>query len=109
MVADPVEDFPGQVKSGPIPFQIFDYPKALFVVIKAPAIVLENVVENIFAGVAERSMSQVVSQGDRFGQVLVEAKGAGNGPGNLGDFQSVGQPGPEMVFDRRNKNLGLVF
>lgn len=45
-------------------------------------------------------MSQVVAQGDRFGQIFVQGESPGNGPGDLRHFQSVGQPGPEVVFDR---------
>lgn len=77
--------------------------------IKAPAVVFENVVKDVFAGVAERGVSQVVSQRDRFSQVFVEAQSPGDCPGDLGDFQGVGQPGPKVVFDRGNKDLGLMF
>jgi hypothetical protein len=58
---------------------------------------------------AERRVAEVVGQGDRFGQVLVEPQGPRDRPGDLGNFQRMGQPGPEVVLDRRDKDLGLMF
>ena len=50
-----------------------------------------------------------MGQGHRLGQVLVEAQGPGDGPGDLGHFQRVGQPGAVEVPFRREKDLGLLF
>ena len=58
---------------------------------------------------AEGRMSQIMSQGDGFGQVLVQKHGPGDGAGNLGHFQGMGQPGAVLVPRWIEKNLGLVF
>ena len=54
-------------------------------------------------------MAEVVRQRDGFGQVFVEPQGAGEGAGDLGDFQGVGQPRPVMVLFGVNEDLRLVL
>ena len=50
------------------------------------AVIPHAVIQRRFPGVAERWMSQVVGQGDGFGQILIEAHLPGDGPADLGDF-----------------------
>jgi len=57
----------------------------------------------------ERCVSNIVSQGDGFGQVFIERQRAGNGAGNLGDFNRVREAGTEQVAFVIDENLGLVF
>ena len=66
-------------------------------------------VEDHFAGVAEGGMAQVVGQGDGFSEVFVEAEDAGQGAGNLGDLDGVGQTGAVVVAFGVEKDLGLPF
>ena len=50
---------------------------------------LHGFVQRVLPGVAERCMTQVVRQGDRFDQVLVELQGAGNAAPELRHFDRV--------------------
>ena len=69
----------------------------------------DQAVQHPLADVAEGGVPQVVAQGDGLGQVLVEAQGAGDGPGHLLHLQGVGEPGPVVVAQRRHEHLGLVL
>ena len=68
----------------------------------------EALVERALAGVTERRMAEIVTKRRRLRQVLVEAERARQRPGDLGHFQSVGQPRAEMVAFMEHENLGLV-
>ena len=68
-----------------------------------------HLIEHVLAGMAERSMPQVVPQGDRLRQIFIEAEGPGDGSRNLRDFKGMGQPGPIVIACRNEKNLGLMF
>ena len=61
------------------------------------------------ACVAEGGVTQVMSQGNGLGEVLVEAQGTGDSTGDLRHLYSVGQAGAVMVPLRGQKNLGLVL
>ena len=47
--------------------------------------------------VAEGGVPQIVSQGDRLGQILVQRQAPGNGPRDTADLQSVGHAGAVVV------------
>ena len=53
-------------------------------------------------------MSQIVTQGDSFGQILIEAQGLCHGSGYLGNLQGVGQTGTIMVAPGRQENLRML-
>ena len=59
-------------------------------------------------GVAEGSMSQIVSHSYGLCQVLVEFQRLGNRPGNAGYLQRVGHAGAVMVAFRLQKHLCFV-
>ena len=65
--------------------------------------------QRVLAEVAERRVADVVAQGDRLGQRLVQAQRAGQRPGDLGDLQRVGQPGDEVVAVGVEEDLRLVL
>jgi hypothetical protein len=54
-------------------------------------------------------MAQVVPQGDGFGQIFIEKHRPGDGPGNLGYFQRMGQPRTVFIAQRIEKDLGFVL
>ena len=56
--------------------------------------------QGCLAGVAEGRVAEVVGHPDRFDQVLVEAEGAADRAGDLGDFQGVGETGAVVVAGR---------
>ena len=66
-------------------------------------------VQRVLSGMAERRVAQVVRQRQRFGQVLVQPKGAGDGAGDLGDLDAVGQPGAVEIALVVDEDLGLVL
>ena len=61
------------------------------------------------AGVAERSVAEIVAQRDRLREVLVQAEDLRHGSGDLGHLQGVGEPRPVVVAGRREEHLGLVL
>gem|GEM_PF-6044848 len=54
-------------------------------------------------------MSHIVPQGNRFGEVFVEAQRAAEGAGDLGDLERVGQAGSVVVTHRGDEHLRLVL
>ena len=66
-------------------------------------------IERALAGMAERRMAEVVGERQRFREILVEAERAGQGAGDLGHFQRVGQPGAVMVALVEHEDLRLVL
>src|SRR5215204_2844838 len=54
-------------------------------------------------------MTEVVRQTDRLDQILVGAKGTRERPPDLGDFQSMGETGAEVIAFVINEDLGLVL
>ena len=70
---------------------------------------LAQPVHDVLAGMAKRSVPQIVGQRDGFGQILIETQNAGNGPGDLRHFQRMGQPGAVVIPLMVHKNLRFVF
>ena len=70
---------------------------------------LHQAVETRLALVAEGGVAKVVGEGDGFGEVLVQAEGAGDVAGDGGDFDGVRQAGAEVVAGAVEEDLGLVF
>jgi hypothetical protein len=59
-----------------------------------------NLVQDLFPGMAEGRMAQIMPQGNGLSQVFVETQGPGYGAGNLRDFQSMSEAGPVMIPGR---------
>ena len=74
-----------------------------------PAEPRHALVERVLAGMAEGRMAEVVREGQRLGQILVEPEGAGERPGDLADLDGMGQPGAEMVALVIDEDLRLVL
>jgi hypothetical protein len=53
-------------------------------------------------------MPEVVGEGDRFRQILIDPKTTRNGARDLGYLQGVGQARPEMIARRGQEHLGLA-
>ncbi|MNI19250.1 hypothetical protein D3C73_726820 [compost metagenome] len=88
--------------------QLGDDAEALDVVVEA-AEGLHLLVQLVLARVAERRVAQVVGQGDRLGQVVVEPERVGQRPRNLRHLQAVRQPGAVVVAFMRHEDLGLLL
>lgn len=68
-----------------------------------------ELIQRPFSGVAEGGVAKVVGEADGLGQVLIEPQRPGDGAGDLGDFQRVGQAGAVEVALRREENLRFLL
>ncbi len=106
MPRDAVAHLPGQVQPLPTVFNHIHHTKTLLVVAEATG---RKPIEHPFTGVPERWVAQVVAEGNRFRQLLVEPQHLGNAAGNLRDLQSVRQTGAVVVTSRGKEHLRLVL
>jgi hypothetical protein len=87
-------------------------PQSVKVVIEAPAVFPECQIQRPFSRVAKGRVADVVSQGERLGQLAVEAQSEGNRPGYLNYLQRVRQPAAKVVSEpftgHTGENLGLA-
>ena len=67
-----------------------------------------RLVKRRLSGVTERRVPEIMSECDRFGQILVESERPRDGPRNLRDLERVRQPSTVVVALRRDKYLRLV-
>ena len=68
----------------------------------------EAAIERALAGMPEGGMAEIVGERQRLGQILVETERAGERARDLGDLESVGQPGAKMIPFVEDEDLGLV-
>ena len=54
-------------------------------------------IEHLFPGMSKRRVPQIMPQRNGLCQIFIEPQGPGNGAGNLGNLQRMGQPGAVMV------------
>jgi hypothetical protein len=90
----------GQIESAERRVPLFepgDDPQSVQVVVEAETVLTQSFIESFFAGVAEGRMADVVREGESFGELGVEAEGSGDGAGDLGDFEGVGEPAAEVI------------
>ncbi len=112
---DAFPDSQGQVeaaKSGVALLKPGDDAQGVQVVIEAEAEGANAVVQGFFAGVTEGRVAYVVGQGQGFSEFGIEAESAGEGAGDLGDLQGVGEAAAEMVrrgiAGQAGEDLGLA-
>ena len=84
MTENTVQHFGSEVEF----FQFFANTYALCIVAKAKG---AQFIQNALSRVTERGVSQIVTQCDGLGQILIQAQGAGNISGNLTDLQCMDQ------------------
>ena len=65
--------------------------------------------EGVLSGVAEGGVADIVAEGGGLRQVFVQVEGAGDGAGDLGDLQRVGEPGDVVIAGGGDEDLGLVL
>ena len=66
-------------------------------------------VERVLARMAEGGVAEVVRQGERLREILVEAERAGERPGDLAHLDRVGQAGAVVVALVVDEDLRLVL
>ena len=110
MFGEAFADFPGEVEAGEVGvfvFEEFDDAEALAVVFES-AVVGHELVEGLFAFVAERGVAEVVGEGDGFGEVFIEVESLGEVSGDGGDFDGVGEARAEAATGAVEEDLGFV-
>jgi hypothetical protein len=91
---EPFERLPGEVDAvifGVAALQLGDDAQRLRIVIEA-AIRLQNRIQRILAGMAERRVAEIMHQRHAFREVLVELQRACERPGDLRHLDGVGKP-----------------
>ena len=106
MLGDAVADFPGEVQAAAVVLEQIDDAQALLVVVEAAG---HQLVDDAFAGVAERRVAEVVAERDRFGQLLVQPQDLRDGARDLRHLERVGEPGAVVIARRREEHLRLVL
>ena len=112
MLDDSFAHFEGQIQSGKIQIALLEFlddVQRMQIVIETIAVLAHAQIELAFAGVTERRMADVVNERERFHQIAVQAKRAGDGAANLRNFQSVRQAVAKVIGKTRGENLGLRF
>src|SRR5262249_1913116 len=105
-----LERFPREIEAierRVAPLQQRDDPERLFVVIEA-TVPRHAVVERLLAGVTEWRVPQVVREGDRLREILIESERARDRPGDLRDLNAVREAGPVVIALVVDEHLGLV-
>ena len=93
MLHDSLAHFKRQIQSGKARiamFEVFHDAQGVQVVLEIFAEAAHLAVEFLFAGMRERGMSNVVRQGERFREFLVQVQHGGGGAGDLGHLDGVG-------------------
>jgi len=90
---DSFANLEGEIQAGKIEIrtlELFDDAERLKIVIEARTVNAHELVEFLFASVAEGRMPDVMDESESLGEVRVEAERRGNRASDLRDFQSVG-------------------
>jgi hypothetical protein len=66
-------------------------------------------VQHLLSGMAERGMTQIVTQGYGFHEILVEQEGFSDCPRDLGDLEGMGEAGPVVVVGGEKEDLRLIL
>ena len=66
-------------------------------------------IQNLFAGMPEGGVTQIMPQGDGLGEILVQTERPRHGSGDLSHFERVGQPRSVMVPRGIEEHLGLML
>jgi hypothetical protein len=73
-----------------------------------PALPRHGGIERALPGMAEGGVAEIVRKGEGFGQILVEAKRAGERAGDLRHLEAMGEARAVVVALVIDKHLGLV-
>ncbi len=105
------QGLPGQVQAvefGVAALQLGHQAKGLDVVVEPPER-LHARAQLFLARMGERRMAEIMGEGDCLCEVRVQAQRVGDGAGDLGDFQGVGEAGAEVVAFVGHEDLRLFL
>ena len=88
--------------------EVFDDAERVEIVVEAPAVTAQAAVESALACVTEGRMPDVVHQRESLGEVLVEAKRAGCGAGDLGHLDGVSKSAAKVIRRTAGEDLRLA-
>ena len=109
VVEDAVANLGRQVQPAPVAFEHVDDAKRVLVVAEAAIEALaQELVERLLARVAERRVTEVVTEPDRLDEVLVQAQRPCDAAGNAGRLERVREPRAVVVAGRVDEDLRLV-
>jgi hypothetical protein len=91
------------------PLKAFHDSQRVQVVVEAQSVLLHKGIQRLFAGMSEWRMADVVNQGKRLDQVLIEMQRSGDRPRNLCNFDGMRQPVAEVIGEPLRENLCFVF
>ena len=77
-------------------------------VVRKTSFLRQTLLQRIFAGVSEGRMSDVVQQGQRLDQVLIQPQGSPDRAGDRRHFHRVGQSGATVVAQVAGEDLRLA-
>src|SRR5260363_58175 len=89
-------------------FEFIDHHQTLQIVFKA-AVFAHACVERVLPGMAERRMTEIVRERNRFDERFIHAQIARDRTRNLRHFQAMREPGPEQIAFMIDKNLRFAF
>src|SRR5262245_14890454 len=101
-----VAHFPGGVKPRAIVFENVDDTQTLFVVIESTR---DQIAEDAFTGMTERSVSEIVSERDRLGEFFIQTEHLRDAARDLRHLERVCQARAVMVAGGREEHLCLVL
>jgi hypothetical protein len=105
-------DLEGQVEAreaGIALLEFLDDPQRMNVVIEALAETAHLPVQFLFARVSKRWMTDVMDQGQGFGEIFVKTQNRRHGARDLGHLDGMSQPVSEMVGEAGREDLSLGF
>ena len=106
MIEDAGARLLAEVQAAPVALQPVHDAQALLIVAEAGFI---DLVQCALARVAERRMAEIVAEGDRLGEILVQLQRTRDGARDARDLQRVGQARAVVVALRLEEDLGLMF
>ena len=106
VVHDPVAHLPREVQPLAVVLEVVDDPERLLRVAERPA---EERRERLLPQVPERRVPEVVPEGDRLREVLVQPERPRRRPRDLRHVERVREPDPIVVALRRQEHLRLVL
>ena len=112
MFDDAFADFESEVQAGIFEialFELFDDVERVEIVVEAVAVFAHALVELLFAGVTEGRVADIVDQRESFDEIGIELQSAGDGAGDLRDFERVGEAIAKMIGVARGEDLRFGF
>ncbi len=106
MVQHAVADLPREVETPAVVLEVLDHAKRLLRMAEGTT---EEWCERLLPQMSERCVAQIVPEGDRLRQILVEAQCAGDGARDMADVERVGQSNPVVIPLGSEEHLRLVF